>query len=507
MTLSQLHTTLTEYLNRSRGKENRNRFNLIEGNLISIQRRLAFLNEVGLGYLHLNRQVYTLSAGEAQRIKLASLLGSDLSSLTLLIDEPSRGMHPCEIEALIDTLQELKDAGNTIVIVEHDPMIIQAADHLVDLGPGAGDKGGEIVVCGQMDQVRSSEGITAQWLRGEREINLPSHRRKPTEWIQLHGCRAHNLLIQKARIPLGTLTGVCGVSGSGKSSLIIDTLGRILAPVQHTTSVAYEPFQPGEYDQLIGAPPRTLVVDQARTGITNPGSYLRIDRLLRKIYATSPIAQSMGLTERDFSRNCNACRGSGQQRIDMGFLPAVFSECEACHGTGYQAEIWEIKLEGLSLPELEQRTLDEVHARFADQAPLVQILNAARQVGLGYLVLRQPGRSLSGGEAQRLKLVRELSKRTQSQTLYLLDEPTVGQHMEDVDRLAELLHRLVDMGHSVLLIEHHPHLLAVCDWLIELGPGGGPEGGRIIAVGTPEQLARLDTPTASFLREILGDDK
>lgn len=471
--------------------------------LEKILRRLRFLHQVGLGYLHLNRLSNTLSAGEAQRVQLAGLLGSGLTSLTVLLDEPSRGLHPAEVEALIEALLKLRDEGNTVIVVEHDPILIHAADHLIDLGPGAGEAGGEIVAQGKLEAVLETKSLTAQWLRGERQFSNGRDRRSPTSWISIRGACANNLIGEDIRIPLGVLVGVCGVSGSGKSTLVIDTLGRALAPKKYTTSVAYEPIEPGEHEAIEDAPERTIVIDQSRADVTSPASYLKLDTPLRKLYAASESAQALGISKAVLSRRCTACNGQGAIRTDMGFLPPVHSPCETCRGTGYPAEAWEVRIHDLSLPELDSLTLDHVFELFGDEPGLMNPLTAARDVGLGYLVFRQPRRALSGGEAQRLKISSELSKRTRNSTLYLLDEPTIGQHMQDISRLIDVLHRLVDAGHSVMVVEHHPHLLAACDWLIELGPGGGPDGGRVITAGTPDEVAQGRTPTAPFLREAL----
>jgi excinuclease ABC subunit A len=325
--------------------------------------------------------------------------------------------------------------------------------------------------------------------------------------MTIQGASAHNLKGEEIRIPLGVLVGICGVSGSGKSTLIVDTLGRALAPKKYTTSVAYEPIEPGEHEAIEGAPERTIVIDQSRADVTSPASYLKLDGPLRKLYTESEAAQALGIKKEALSRKCTACNGQGAIRTDMGFLPPVYTPCETCRGTGYTAEAWEIRMHDLSLPELDALTLDQVFERFGEEPGLANPLTAAHDVGLGYLVFRQPRRSLSGGEAQRLKIASELSRRTRSSTLYLLDEPTVGQHLEDVSRLIDVLHRLVDAGHSVLVVEHHAHLLAACDWLIELGPGGGPEGGRVVASGPPDEIAQGRTPTAPFLREALEDGR
>ncbi len=467
------------------------------------RQRLRFLLQVGLGYLHLNRRAASLSAGEAQRIRLAGLLGSGLTSLTVLMDEPSRGMHPSELEALLQALRQLREEGNTVIVVEHDPLLIRAADHVIDMGPGPGVEGGQVVAQGTPEEVARRETVTAAWLRGEKHFEVRGERRNPSDWLEIRGAKANNLCGGTVRFPLHMLVGVCGVSGSGKSTLCVDTLGRALSPKKVTTSVAYEPLEPGQYDAIEGAPKRTIVVDQALAGITSPADYLKLTRSLRRLFADSDDAKALGLEERHLKRSCSACNGQGLIRLDMGFLPSVRVLCETCQGTGFLPEAWDVCLRGLSLPELFALTLDEVYELFGDVESLGRALKAAREVGLGYLVLRQPQHALSGGEAQRLKLAAELCRKTSGSTLYIIDEPTVGQHMEDVARLTGVLRRLVDEGHTVLVLEHHPHLLASCDWLVELGPGGGPQGGRVIAEGSPEQVAAGATPTASYLREVL----
>jgi excinuclease ABC subunit A len=471
--------------------------------LRTTRKRLRFLLQVGLGYLHLNRVSATLSAGEAQRVKLAGLLGSGLTALTVLLDEPSRGLHPSEVHALLAALIELRDGGNTVIVVEHDPVLISAADYLVDLGPGAGVAGGEVVARGRPEQVAQADTLTARWLRGERQVDVCKPRREPRGWLAIRGARANNLCCEDVRLPLGTLVGICGVSGSGKSTLLIDTLGRALAPRKQTTSVAYEPVAPGEHDAIEGAPARAILVDQAKAGVSSPVSFLGLLRPLRALYAASDDAQALGVGEKQLARPCSVCKGSGVIKVDMGFLPDVHTPCETCRGTGLVPETWEVRLRGIALPELYALTVNEVYDLFVDEEELASPLRSVRDVGLGYLVLRQPGYTLSGGEAQRLKIARELARKASTETLYILDEPTVGQHMEDVVRLNNVLHKLVDDGHTVAVVEHHAYLLAACDWLVELGPGGGPDGGRVIATGTPETLARGDTPIAPYLREVL----
>jgi excinuclease ABC subunit A len=546
---------------------------LAAGALDTARRRLGFLVQVGLGYLHLNRPTASLSAGEAQRVRLAGLLGSGLTSLTVLLDEPTRGLHPSEVAALVAALRALRDEGNTVIVVEHDLDVMAAADHLIDVGPGAGAAGGHVVAQGPPAVVRKADTVTAAWLRGERRLapavgtsggsaggptdsrasrrpeaeslglansqaglrrlqqpaeagfaqNEPGASapgRRPRDlprgnattpapgtlgdrWLTVHGARANNLRGDDVRLPLGALVGVCGVSGSGKSTLIIDTLGRALAPAKHTTSVAIEPITPGAHDAIEGAPPRVVVVDQTRAGLHSPAAHLGLVQPLRALYAASDDARALGLDQARLTQACSDCHGRGLVTTDMAFLPDVQAPCEACHGTGFVPEAWDVRVRGLALPEVFGRTLDEVRALFADVPELERPLGLAGAVGLGYLVLRQPGLALSGGEAQRLRLARELARPARVETLYILDEPTVGQHPEDVARLVAVLRQLVATGHTVLVVEHHPLLLAACDWLVELGPGGGPDGGRVIAQGSPATVADAGTPTAPCLRAAL----
>jgi len=482
---------------------------LLSGSLEAMQRRLRFLIQVGLGYLHLDRVAGTLSAGEVQRVRLAALLSSRLTSLTRLLDEPTRGLHPGEVQALLGALRELREEGNTVIVVEHDPLILRAADHLIDMGPGAGRAGGQVVAQGRPEQVAGQDSLTARWLSGRRRFPKKEVFRQPQGWLSIFGARANNLAIERVDLPLGVLTGVCGVSGSGKSTLINDTLGRVLAPRKQTTSVAYEPVEPGEHERIEGAPGRSLMVDQSRVGITSPAAYLDLDRPLRRLFADSEDAQALGISAEQLDAGCSACKGRGILTLDMAFLPDVHIPCETCRGTGHLAEAWEVRLRGLALPEVYGLTLEEIDGLFGEEESLGRPLKAAREVGLGYLVLRQPGYTLSGGEAQRLKIARELAHKSAAGTLYLMDEPTVGLHLEDVLRLTGVLEKLVAPlsagggGSSVIVVEHHPHVLAACDWLVELGPGGGPHGGRVIAAGTPADLAAGDTSIAQYLRDVM----
>lgn len=472
-------------------------------NLGTVRKRLRFLMQVGLGYISLNRVSATLSAGEAQRIKLAGLLGSGLTSLTVLLDEPTRGLHPREVNALYGALAELRDEGNTVILVEHDMEIIEKADHIIDMGPGAGVNGGIITAQGPPSSIIDLDSVTGKWLRGR--ANEAREPRNPSGWITINGAVENNLRGDPVRIPRGVLTGVCGVSGSGKSTLIIDTLGRALNPVKQTTSVAREPLDPGAHDSIKNTPKSTLIIDQAKRGIQSPSKFLGLDRQLAKVYSESAEARAKGLDVKALTRRCTVCNGRGSIRTEMEFLPDIHAECETCRGTGYGQESWEVKLKDFSLPELNSLTLEEVYGLFTDHEKVAAPLKTALDVGLGYLVLHQPGYSLSGGEAQRLKIAKELSRRKKGEKLYILDEPTLGQHMEDIERLKGVLHELVDDGNTVIVVEHHPGVLTSCDWVIELGPEGGPDGGRVIAEGKPGEIR--DTPTAPYIAKEVGGER
>lgn len=476
---------------------------VVKSSLDTIRKRLRFLEQVGLGYLHLNRVYGTLSAGEAQRVSLASLLGSGLTSLTVILDEPTRGMHPSEVNALIGALRELRNEGTTVIVVEHDPSVINAADQLVDMGPGAGIAGGEIVAVGKPEQVAKCDTITGKWLRGERRVDIDRERRAPKSWLTVKGAKENNLRDQTVRIPLGVLTGICGPSGSGKSTLLIDTVGRALAPRRITTSVAYEPLEPGKHDAIEGVPARTIILDQTRRGIRSPAQFLELFGILKSIYAESDDAKAAGLDRKQLTKPCTACDGRGYSRTEMGFLPDVFTSCETCRGTGCTPEAWDVRVCGVAFPELNRLTMNEVYNLFGNHPELKRKIGAALDVGLGYLVLRQPSYTLSGGEVQRLRIAKELARKAPSKSLYILDEPTVGLHLEDVNQLIDVLLKLVNQGHGVAVIEHHPYVLAACDWLIELGPGGGPKGGLVVAEGSPVKVAEGSTLTAPYIRQVL----
>jgi excinuclease ABC subunit A len=411
-------------------------------------------------------------------------------------------MHPREVDTLGDALTELRGGGNTVVLVDHDPRLIERADHLVVLGPGAGRDGGAVVAAGPQARVRQADGA-ARLLGRSVPARARARRREPSAWMVVRQPTENNLSGEDVPIPLGVLAGMCGVSGSGKSTLAIDILARALAPVRLTSSVASEAVDPGAHAGIDGAPARTIHADQRRAGIRSPGAFLGVLGSLRRAYADSAGAAELGLGQDDLRPSCDACKGQGSVREDMGFLPPVEHPCDTCDGTGYRATVREVVVRGLSLPDLERLTIAEVLERWDDHDEVARPLRAASRLGLGYLALAQGARVLSGGERQRLKLARELARPVSRPTLYILDEPTTGLHALDVERLVEVLDGLVGQGHSVLVVDHDPALLASCDRLIELGPEGGPGGGRVVASGTPEEVAGGGTATAPYLREVL----
>ncbi|MFD3399782.1 hypothetical protein ACFWUU_03845 [Kribbella sp. NPDC058693] len=459
-------------------------------------RRLGFLRAVGLGYLQLNRSTWTLSAGEAQRVKLASVLGDGLVGMTVLLDEPSRGLHPSEVTALARTLTDLRAAGNTVIAVEHDPIVIRAADDVIEIGPGAGPAGGRVV------GPDSPQSVTRAVLDGQVPVAHRDRRREPTGWMKVTGARENNLDGLDARVPLGVLVGVCGVSGSGKSSLVVDTIALGLAqPKTNIPGRGVVRVRPGDHDTISGAPERTVVADQSRAEITSPGMFLGLIGAVRKEFAASEAAMEQGITIKDLTYNCDACKGKGVWQQDMSFLPSVRQTCDPCGGSGYRHEAAALLDRGRSLADIDALTITELVDEYGDVDAVRRVGGAAAELGLGYLVLRQPGWSLSGGEAQRLKLAKEFARKTKATALYVLDEPTVGLQSTDVAVLVRTLDTLVAAGNSVLVVEHDPAFLAACDWLIELGPGAGPDGGRIVFEGPPDAIA--GTLTAPHLLEVL----
>ncbi len=487
--------------------------------LVELSARVSFLVDVGLGYLTLDRQTRTLSGGEAQRIALSNALGSHLTDTLYVLDEPSIGLHPHDIERLLGLLRRLADAGNTVVVVEHDPAAMAIADWMVELGPKSGAAGGEVVYQGPASGVRTAGTLTGQYLSGEKRIGVPSARRPATRWITVRGARLHNLEGIDVRVPLHTLTVVTGVSGSGKSTLVHDVLYRQLERRVRGEHTAKEHLGEvvGAVTELEGwqAIGDVVLVDQSpigRTPRSNPVTYVKAFDELRALFAALPRARERRYTPSTFSFNlpggrCEACEGAGAVLVEMVFLADVFVPCDACGGRRFKREVLEVKLDGHSIHDVLQWTVDEALRRFHAQPRLARALWQLQQVGLGYLRLGQPATTLSGGEAQRLKIARELTQarpgRAGKRNLYILDEPTTGLHLDDVRTLCRVLDRLVDAGHTVLVIEHHLDVIKRADWLIDLGPGAGADGGRVVASGTPEEVARVPTSlTGRYLQDL-----
>ena len=473
--------------------------------------RLSFLNNVGLDYLSLNRQSGTLSGGESQRIRLASQIGSGLTGVMYVLDEPSIGLHQRDNDRLLETLTRLRDIGNTVIVVEHDEDAIRAADYLVDMGPGAGEKGGQVMAKGTVEEVlKNPDSLTAQYLNGERFIAVPAKCRKGNgKFIGLKGAKTNNLKNVDVKIPLGTLTCVTGVSGGGKSSLILETLFKAL---NKEVNGSREPA--GKYDKLIGAEniDKIIDIDQSpigRTPRSNPATYTGLFTYIRDWFANLPEAKARGYTAGRFSFNvaggrCEACKGDGVTKIEMHFLPDVYVECDVCKGKRFNRETLEVKFKDKSIADVLDMTVDEAYVFFDAIPSIKNRLDLLRKVGLGYIHLGQQATTLSGGEAQRIKLSKELSRRATGKTLYILDEPTTGLHFEDINRLLKVLHTLVDQGNSVVVIEHNLDVIKTADYIIDLGPEGGDGGGKIIAQGTPEEVAKSPISyTAKYLKQKL----
>jgi excinuclease ABC subunit A len=469
--------------------------------------RLGFLTNVGLEYLNLARNMSTLSGGEAQRIRLAGQLGSGLVGVTYVLDEPSIGLHPRDNERLLRTLRSLQARGNTVLVVEHDEPTIRAADHVLELGPGSGAQGGELVFSGDVPSLlRCKDSLTAKYLRGDLELVKPEKRRQPTGYLTIQNARTNNLRNLNCRVPLGCLTCVTGPSGSGKSSLVVDSLYKHLALAQ---GVKVE--NPGLIDGFEGAEQieRIISIDQTpigRTPRSNPATYTKIFDEIRTIFTMTPDAKQRGYKPGRFSFNvrggrCEACQGDGQIRVEMHFLPDVYVTCEVCKGRRYNRETLDVRYKGLNIAEVLDLTVKQARTFFEHYPALERRLSVLEEVGLEYLGLGQPATTLSGGEAQRIKISRELGKRSLPKTLYVLDEPTTGLHMHEVGKLIHVLHGLVDKGASVLVIEHNADVILASDWVIDLGPGGGENGGQIVSQGTPEDLiADPNSVTGSFLK-------
>ncbi|HEY0831034.1 MAG TPA: excinuclease ABC subunit UvrA, partial [Candidatus Dormibacteraeota bacterium] len=480
--------------------------------LKEIQARLSFLVDVGLDYLSLDRPAATLAGGEAQRIRLATQIGSGLVGVLYVLDEPSIGLHQRDNTRLIETLVRLRDMGNTLIVVEHDEETIRSADYMVDIGPAAGEHGGEIVAAGPVEKVlRDPHSITAAFLRGDRMIPIPPQRRKGNgKKLVIRGARANNLKDIDVAIPLGSFVAVSGVSGSGKSSLVTDIISRKVAQFFYRAKE-----RPGPHSAVEGLEnlDKAIDIDQSpigRTPRSNPATYTGMFTHIRDLYASLPEAKMRGYKAGRFSFNvkggrCENCQGDGIIQIEMQFLPDVYVPCEVCHGTRYSREVQEVKFRGHSISDVLEMTVDEALEVFENVPAIKTKLRTLHDVGLGYIRLGQPATQLSGGEAQRVKLSAELSRRDTGRTLYLLDEPTTGLHYVDVERLLAVLHRLVDHGNTVVVIEHNLDVLKTADWLIDLGPEGGDKGGYVIAEGTPEQLAaNPDSATGQYLKQPLS---
>ena len=478
--------------------------------LREISERLQFLENVGIGYLSMDRAAATLSGGEAQRIRLATQIGSSLVGVLYILDEPSIGLHQRDNTKLIGTLERLRDLGNTVIVVEHDEQTMRAADHLVDLGPGAGEHGGRIVAQGTAAQVQKvKESLTGQFLAGTRIVEVPDRRRVPTGYVEILGAEQHNLRDIDVHIPLGVLTCVTGVSGSGKSTLVNDVLFKAVANRLH-----HARKRPGSHRAIHGLEQldKIIAVDQSpigRTPRSNPATYTGLFDVIRDLFSKTQEARARGYKPGRFSFNvkggrCEVCRGDGQIKIEMHFLPDVYVPCEQCHGKRYNRETLEVKFKGKSIADVLDMPIEEA-LKFFEHIPKVRRrLETLEAVGLGYVKLGQPATTLSGGEAQRVKLATELSKIATGMTLYILDEPTTGLHFADVQRLLEVLQRLVDAGNSVVVIEHNLDVIKCADRLIDMGPEGGEEGGLAIAIGTPEEVAAEPAShTGQFLAELL----
>ncbi len=480
--------------------------------LQEIRKRLRFLMDVGLGYLTLSRAAATLAGGESQRIRLATQIGSGLVGVLYILDEPSIGLHPRDNQRLLHTLERLRDLGNTLIVVEHDEETILRSDHIIDIGPGAGESGGEIVAQGTpVEIMASSRSITGQYLNGTREISVPDRRRpRGSDGLHVRGAREHNLKSMDVTIPLDVFVGITGVSGSGKSTLVHDILYRQLA---HDLHGAHYPA--GRHDAIDGKGllQKVVEIDQSpigRTPRSNPATYTGAFDPIREIFASTPEARTRGYQKGRFSFNlkggrCESCSGQGTVKIEMHFLPDVYVPCEVCGGSRYNRETLEVRYKGKTIADVLNMTVHEAYDFFSDIPRIEHHLRTLQDVGLGYIRLGQPATTLSGGEAQRVKLASELKRRSNGRTLYLLDEPTTGLHSADIQRLLEVLQRLVDDGATVVIIEHNLDIIKSVDYIIDLGPEGGEEGGRVVTTGTPEEVASDETSyTGRFLRRVLS---
>jgi excinuclease ABC subunit A len=479
--------------------------------LREMREKLSFLKRVGLEYVSLDRKIATLSSGEAQRVRLASQIGAKLRGILYVLDEPTIGLHPRDNRRLIDALITMKDLGNTVLVVEHDEQTIRSADYVVDLGPGAGKNGGVVVAAGKLPAVlKNNESLTAAYLTGRKKIEVPAFRRKPQRgYLEVLGATEHNLKNINAKFPIGLLTVVTGVSGSGKSTLVLDILYKAVSKVLYKSKAT-----PGQHLKIEGVDQidKIINIDQApigRTPRSNPATYVGLFNHIRDFFAQLPESRIRGYTPGRFSFNvtdgrCAECRGYGQTRIIMHFMPDVFVRCDVCGGKRYNQQTLEVTYEGKNIADVLDMTISEAAEFFQYHPQMKARLDVLEQVGLGYIHLGQPATTLSGGEAQRIKLAKELCKRGTGKTLYILDEPTTGLHFEDVHHLLKILIRLVEGGNTVIVIEHNLEIIKCADYILDLGPEGGVNGGKIVVSGTPEQIARSPKSiTGSFLAETL----
>lgn len=478
--------------------------------LKEIKERLQFLINVGLDYLTLSRMAATLSGGESQRIRLATQIGSALVGVVYVLDEPSIGLHQRDNEKLLDALRGLTDIGNTLIVVEHDEDTMREADYIVDIGPGAGVHGGEIVAQGTMEDICKRErSITGQYLSGKMKIPVPKEHRAPSGWLKLKGCRENNLKNIDVDFPVGTFTCVTGVSGSGKSSLVNEILYKILSRKLNRSRL-----KAGKYDSIEGLEQldKVVQIDQSpigRSPRSNPATYTKVFDLIRDLYAQVPEAKMRGYSKGRFSFNvkggrCEACKGDGTIKVQMHFLPDVYVPCEVCHGKRYNRETLQVKYKDKSIADVLDMTIEEGYHFFENMPSIRRKMETLLQVGLGYVKIGQPSTELSGGEAQRVKLATELSRRATGQTVYILDEPTTGLHTEDIRKLIEVLNQLVEQGNTIIVIEHNLDVIKTADYVIDLGPEGGHGGGEIIACGTPQEIAEVKKSyTGQFLKKIL----
>lgn len=490
-----------------------NKAELAERVVTEVVKRLQFLCQVGLGYLSLDRRTDSLSGGEAQRIRLASQIGSGLTGVMYVLDEPSIGLHQRDNDRLLDSLKALRDLGNTLIVVEHDEDAIRSADYVVDLGPGAGELGGEVMAAGTPKEIMANpKSLTGQYLSGKKSVTMETHRaRKASECLSLINAHGHNLKNVDLRIPLGNLVTVSGVSGSGKSSLVIDTLFAALQRDLHNAKTTPLPFD--RIDNL-SAIDKVVMVDQSpigRTPRSNPATYSGLFTLIREVFEQTQMSRERGYTAGRFSFNvkggrCEACQGDGLVKMEMHFLPDVYVPCEACHGRRYNRETLEVKYKGLDIAEVLDLTVTQALEIFSAYPRIMRILEAFDAVGLGYIRLGQSATTFSGGEAQRVKLATELARPETGRTLFILDEPTTGLHFADIAQLLKVLHQLVRLGNTVLVIEHNLDVILDSDWVIDMGPDGGKAGGRVLCEGTPEDLAKCqESATAPYLRRLMKE--